>query len=197
MTLLTIDGIKVGIEHMPVTRRNEHVLREYYERTQEFLQAHVQSEWKERVGRAIAKCPDLLMYLTSDGEYNESELRRIAEGIQYRYREDNEGAELPMNDAMEQAAKRLLANYQTFLTTVPELARVLYFSIEDWPETKAGLEAGIGIIIGTADVESMPEELRKRWETIVPSSDVWMDTTAREVAEYINNFRKGYGVGNV
>lgn len=201
MSVVTINGQKVNIEHLPITRRNEDALREMYERTQEFLSEHGVNEWQSRVAKAVAKTPDLLDYIRPDGGYNETELLRIAARIReydaHEHREDDNYIPMTTEASLKKAAEKLVQDYQAYLSSVPDIARILYFSPDDWPVTRAGLNKGIEIIIGTVDTAKLPEDLRSMWNTVTPSSDVWLDTEASEVAAYVNGFRTAYGADPV
>lgn len=191
--LITVEGKRVGLTHKAVTRRNEVLMRDAYTRSTEFLSTHVVSTWQERVAKAITKAPDLLDYLRPDGGYNESEIMRIAQRIIDAAAAAGSENIPTMEQATKVAAERVLADYQKYLAAVPDIARLLYFSPEDWPVTRAGLDKGIELIVMTADPASMPEWLAQKWESITPNSDVWMDASAAEVAAYVNAFREAYG----
>lgn len=191
--LITVEGKRVDLTHKAVTRRNEVLMREAYTRATEFLSTHVVSTWQERVAKAITKAPDLLDYLRPDGGYNEAEIMRIAQRLIDAAKAAGSDNIPTMEQAMKVAAERVLADYQKYLAAVPDIARLLYFSPEDWPVTRAGLDKGIELIVMTADPASMPEWLAQKWESITPNSDVWMDASAAEVAAYVNAFREAYG----
>jgi len=201
MALVTIGGKRISVTYMPVTRRNEHALREFYARSQKFLEDAGVTEWQERVAKAVAKAPDLLNYIRPDGGYNESELTRQAERIIAYDNHINKDAEghlpMSMDVALKQAAIKLVDEYQEYLASVPDIARILYFNPDEWPVNAKALDVGIEILMGTIDVSKLPDDLRNKWPDVVPSSDIWFDTEASEVAEYVNHFRSAFGSGAV
>jgi hypothetical protein len=190
MPLLTIDGAPVTIEPLPATRRNELLLREVYEETQRWLEENAGRSFALRIARVCERFSEILEYLTPDGDFNRTELHRLATMYAEDYA-DGDGNKLPADKAMEMAAETIKTNFQTWLRDNPVAARLMYFDAGNWPDTTMARDKGIDIIRRTANLAKVgTPDLAERIQT---DEGVWLDTTPEEVANYINCFRERYG----
>jgi hypothetical protein len=189
MPTITIDGKPVRIEPLPATRRNELLLRESYEETQNWLEKNAVSTFTARLASVCEQFSELLQYVTPDGNYNRIELQRIAEMYAQDYA-DGDGNTLPMDKALEMATETVKTNYDAWLRENPTAARMLFFDAASWPATVRGRDKGIDILKRTANLAALADaDLAQRIQT---DEGVWLDATPEEVANYVNQFREKY-----
>jgi hypothetical protein len=192
---------------MPITMRNEAVLRGHYDELAKFVSQHDTAKQTRNIKEASEKYPEIWDFINEMGGLNTVTLMKLAKTIQAEHQFMGEmlvkdaiaaNEEVPTYDPMPEdvaiatAKERLTEQWTAWLKSNLEVAKYLHFTTGDWPQSLAGLRRGIDVVKQTVDRERTPQESLELIDSET-TSDFWCDIDATEVARYINTFCSNIG----
>ena len=193
------NGTCITVLPFPVTLKNHQTAKEWVDRVRAISASEAVTSQQLNIIRAVNNWPEMLEYVDRNGALNPIAVERYEGLIRRQQVERWDELETPEEErvmpsdeeiralAEEQVQKRL----QELVLSTPEIARTLYFSQAEYPETSTALLTGIEVIKATADRTKMDEETKALIDSAI-DSDFWQERTASEVAEYVNLFRERF-----
>lgn len=140
---------------------------------------------------ALQKFPELTMYVTTNGNYNNTTIiERVRQNEEAYKRDHADVADAPAFDtdaAIDEARNWCAQRVQQLLVSTPELAKLVTFNSGAYPTTIEALIAGVDIVREIVDRVKTPSETLALIDQPI-ESDFWQDIDAGEVAAFIDSF---------
>ncbi len=170
------------INHKPITLRNATVLQEWASK----CIAHAKAANENEVGKtfvAITKdYPELLRLIDTNGTWNVQTLNQRVEARRKQHeqacKETGEDTPFDETEYRQRIVKEMQNELQAIIRDTPMIAKLLHFTTPKFPEDLESLTLGIQCIKSVANENDLTGI----------SEDDWLDVSAAEVAEWINNF---------
>ena len=188
---LTLTDRCVTVTHMPITLRNSEALTSWAKR----LRSHVVDSNQEAQQRFFVelmnKHPELMDVLTLKGDINGDAIAKYVEadrkGVdEYNANRTEDQPEKVFDeaDSTRRAVAWVQRTIQDMMKDTPSMAKIMQFTMPQYPTDLASLKLGIECIKATMDTSKMDAATVEQLQ----GDDVWQDVSAVEVAEYVNGF---------
>lgn len=183
------------VSPFPVTLKNNTLAREWLDRVNHVAASEAVESQQSKIIKAVNNWPEMLEFIDKNGQLNTVAIERHEQSIRRQTLQYWEEKEIPESDreltdeeVRMQAEARVQMELQNLVLANPEIAKLLYFSQVEYPETMTALLAGIECIRATCDRTRMDEFATSLIDSPL-DSEFWQNCNASEVAEYVNLFR--------
>lgn len=198
MAKFEYDGTCLEVLPFPVTLRHNTLAREWLDRVNHVAASEAVASQQSKIIRAVNNWPEMLEYIDKNGQLNTVAIERHERAIRRQTLQYWEEKQIPESDreltdeeVRRQAEERVQMELQNLVLANPEIAKLLYFSQVEYPETMTALLAGIECIRATCDRTKLNEFATSLIDSPL-DSEFWQNRNASEVAEYVNLFRERF-----
>jgi len=193
------NGVCITVLPFPVTLKNHQAAKEWVDKVRVIAASEGVHQQQSKILQAIKTWPELLEFIDNRGLPNPVAIERY-EGMirrqQVKYWDEHKTPKkervMPSDEEIRALAEEQVnQQIRNCVLSNQEIAKLLYFMDDAYPETATALLTGIEVIKATADRAKMDDETKALIDSAL-DSDFWQERTASEVAEYVNLFRERF-----
>lgn len=189
---------------LPVTLRNEHVVRPHYEAARKFTQERSITQALRTIARLRQHDPLLSDLIDEIGQPSKAWLDRNVKLMMDNDKADRAAVVEAGGSEREALTEELALTVakadherimRDYFSANPEAARQMYYNTGAFPATLDALKLGMGIVIACTDYDALTASHGANTADVVRSedSDLWQMTTAAEVADWVTRFCEVWG----